>query len=272
MLNSEISDFSIFNVSLNQDLVEKFKIVFLAHGVLGRQDPNSYEKIKNFSEYDKLTIVPLIFYFLPVAAFQESRSLGEPIKPLIKEHLKTLSWVVIDDELTDILKAISEQYFVSKIRRYIKRKGMSDLRLNRSLYKRIRSRQGERCCICGTKFDTDTDCRESLDHIIPYYLIGDIMDGSNWQILCEPCNRGKSCYISCLQAPEALNWIYMSAKINEITETSRYVALMNNAKCMHSSCNNNTSNSKLSVILKTKTGLSVPKHLEVLCEEHTMHS
>jgi hypothetical protein len=96
------------------------------------------------------------------------------------------------------------------------------------------------------------------------------MDGSNWQILCEPCNRSKSCYISCLQAPEAINWIY-DKKINGITETSRYVVLMKNSECMHSNCNNNASNSKLDVSLKIKTGLPVPTNLEVLCEKHTMH-
>ena len=269
MLNSEKNEFTLFGGSINQNLVDKFKDLFLAHGVLGCQDENSYKKAQSLTEYDRLTIVPLVFLFLPAAAFLETRTLGEPIKPLIKEHLKTLSWVVNDDKLIDILKEISEQYYRSKIKG-AQKKGMSDLRLNRSLYKRIRSRQDERCCICGAKFDTDTDCRESLDHIIPYYLIGDITDGSNWRILCEPCNRGKSCYISCLQAPEAINWIY-DKEINGITETSRYVVLMKNSECMHSNCNNNASNSKLDVSLKIKTGLPVPTNLEVLCEKHTMH-
>jgi hypothetical protein len=270
MLNSGKSECAIFSGTINLDLVEKFKIVFLAHGALGYQDPNSYKKLRNFSEYDKLTVVPLVFSFLPAAAFQKSRSLEKPIKPLIEEHLETLSCPVNDTVLITILKAISDQYFASKIRGNIKKKGMSDLRSNRSLYKSIRSKQFGRCCMCGTRFDSN--CRESLDHIIPYNLIGDVVDGSNWQILCEPCNRGKSYYISCLQAPEALNWVYASKNINTITEASRYVVLMNNTKCMYSSCHNTASNSRLSVSLKIKTGVCVPNHLEVLCGEHSVHS
>ena len=269
MLNSEKNEFTLFDGSINQNLVDKFKDLFLAHGVLGYQVENSYKKAQFLTEYDKLTIVPLVFLFLPAAAFLETRSLGEPIKPLIKEHLESLPWSGHDEELIGILKEISEQFYKSKIKG-CKPRSIRDLRSNIYLYKRKKREQNGRCCICGAKFDTDTDCRESLDHIIPYYLIGDIMDGSNWRILCEPCNRGKSCYISCLQAPEAINWIY-DKKINGITETSRYVVLMKNAECMHSNCNNNASNSKLDVSLKRKTGLPVPTNLEVLCEKHTMH-
>jgi 5-methylcytosine-specific restriction endonuclease McrA len=256
--------------NFNSSLVSVFKDIFSAHGALGYRDLESYQKIQFLSEWDKLCIVPLIFSMLPSKALREEYS-GNKVKPLIQEHLRELE-VQDDARLIEILKRIVDQYAATDINsnsdRFIRKMGISDLRSNRSLYKKISFNQNRRCAVCGSRLGID--CKESLDHIIPFRLIGDVIDGSNWQILCEPCNRGKRDFLSSLQSLEAMNWLYGRnlSNLNTPSEEGRYVTFMRMKKCSHSSCLHTSKTASLFIKQHRITGLAVPVHMEVVCEMH----
>lgn len=248
--------------------LDNFKRLFLAHGVLGYGS----QEAAALNDDELLRIVPMIFGLMPEPALQRERY-DVPIKPMIRDHLANLS-ISNDDVLVDIIKNVSDQYYLSSdlAPTRPKKYSISDLRAlrNRS-YEAIRSRQNGRCACCGVVFDGEE--RETLDHIIPYRLIGDIDDGSNWQILCERCNSGKSSIVSTMLCYEAYNWIYGSSTVysknpRKISPTTRFVVLRRDRKCFHSGCTGTATNSRLYVEQGLTTGLRVADCLRTVCHTH----
>ncbi|WP_408963201.1 HNH endonuclease [Nonomuraea angiospora] len=135
------------------------------------------------------------------------------------------------------------------------------------MYALLQKRQSGRCATCGDPFG---NIKETLDHIVPWRLGGDPLDGSNWQVLCGPCNGGKSNFISILQDAIAHNWLYGK----EITvggpmaDTARYMALRQYPRCQADNCTADAESARLLVALQDPAGMYLMHNLQVLCDRH----
>ena len=129
--------------------------------------------------------------------------------------------------------------------------------------------QGRRCAVCGALFEAPGD--ETLDHTVPFRIIGDAPDGANWQILCPACNGGKAERLSALQSLEALNWTYRDASGSFVCTPSlrtRYVVLAQAGCCEYIGCGASPSTTQLMVQRISDTGLWVADNLHVRCQTH----
>lgn len=244
-----------------------FKKVMLRHGVLGYGS-----KHELVFEHDRFRIVPLIFGLLPKQAVQRQYA-GELIKPYIREHLNGCG-APNDEELVSIIKRISDQFFETRsVADFLRKRkyGISDVKArNLALYTKLLRSQNGRCAICGLLFDRDAI--EELDHMVPWRLIGDVPDGSNWQILCGDCNKGKGEWVSALQSAEYLNWSYRGGEslAERPTLEARYVVLALRPRCEVGNCALDSKQTQLHVVKKAITGLAVTDHLTVRCSEHLL--
>lgn len=223
------------------------------------------------TEAERLALVPLVFGLLPVSALTRRRP-DERIKPLIRQHLKDLG-LPTEEPLVDALKDVADQYFDAALRPSGERKrklGIESVRaLRGDTYAELRARQAGRCAVCGARLGADTV--ETLDHIIPWLLVGDPFDGSNWQLLCADCNSGKREWLSALQSPQANNWHYGAGDtlpFAEPTLEARYVALAVAGHCQFSECSVRPNSGQLRVRRQVASGLAVVDNLAVLCEDH----
>jgi 5-methylcytosine-specific restriction endonuclease McrA len=244
---------------------------------LGAQFSSRIQAKRRFSEAEKLEFVPLIFGLLPrKAAIRDS--VYVEVKPAIREHLERVG-VPCDDLILDIVKVLCDNFDRSKPSdpgsgRIRPRKfGLADLKQRPTVYNSIRRSQGGRCAVCGVQFLGDAV--ETLDHVVPWRLGGDPPDGSNWQLLCKPCNEAKGNLISSLVMLESHNWVYSdtnkpSAEYLDqaISSRSRFLALATFAKCQHAACGAGPSNTELFVVKTVPSGFSVFDHLSVYCEPH----
>ena len=108
-----------------------------------------------------------------------------------------------------------------------------------------------------------------LDHILPHKIAGDPLDGSNWQLLCKPCNGGKRDLLSALQHRVSHGWIYHLDKWVPEQErradkkTIRFATLVREEKCH--SCGSGPKDRALEAFNSTK-GLSIPENMSLICE------
>lgn len=248
--------------------VDALRDLFLFHGVLGHRivPPRS-----QFSEVDRLQIVPMVFGLLPRRVLFRDQSLIL-VKPLIREHLANVG-VQYDEEVVDVLKSVGDQYFntdpVAGPAWYRRGKwGIGDLKAaNRQLYVSMRREQQDRCSTCGVVLD---NAYETLDHCIPWRFIGDVMDGSNWQLLCAACNAGKREFLSTLQSVQSLNWIYGQPRsmLATASNESRYAVLAQRPRCEVVGCSATAHSARLQIVTLLDTGLPVADNLTVRCEAH----
>ena len=245
--------------------ISLLKRVMFKHGVTGFG--RDYEAVE---EANRLRVVPLVFGLLPIQAVRRQES-GELIKPYIRQHLENCC-SQYDEELVTIVKRISDQFFETRTSDGFVRKrklGIADVKArNPSLYRQLLSNQNGRCAICGRPFDSDSI--EELDHMVPWRLIGDVPDGSNWQILCGLCNKGKGEWISALQSSESLNWAYRGGDNLAETPTleTRYVVLALRPFCDIPGCGKSRLEDQMHVVRKGETGLAVADHLVARCSNH----
>jgi 5-methylcytosine-specific restriction endonuclease McrA len=180
------------------------------------------------------------------------------------------------DELVMTIKHICEQIVLSSkelaenVGLPAKRKyGISDLRAQ-GLYAPLERAQRGRCAICGILLAEASSIE--LDHIVPFYLMGDIVDGRNWQILCGPCNNGKLAHLSAMQAAEAWDWIapqrVVQAAHNSVSLRTRFVVLATRGHCTIESCGRGPQDTELRVMPTYSSALPVTDLLHVLCVEH----
>jgi 5-methylcytosine-specific restriction endonuclease McrA len=250
-----------------------FQSMFLYHGVLGLRQVASVNggdpAPPQFSELDRLRITPLVFGLMPEAALLLAR-LGERVKPAIAAHLENLG-IDPEETLLHILKQIATQWARSSRveARYQPRRKRSigDLRAAGRPYARMLEEQGFRCAVCGIRLQ-DVEL-EHLDHILPWRLVGDPSDGSNWQVLCDRCNIGKSAFVSTLQIPAAWNWIYSQRDLRQTEDfhlNTRYVVLAQQARC--EVCEQGPTEDSLGVEKRFDSGLAVADNLRVVCSAH----
>ncbi|MDY3551364.1 HNH endonuclease signature motif containing protein [Gemmata sp. JC717] len=250
-----------------------FKRAFLK--ALDRPDPHGLSAHAALTESERLLVVPLVFGLMPAKAVWRGRR-DERIKPHIRDHLASIG-LMPDEVLVDILKTVADQYYETQsegIVRAIPRKrkyGIADIKaMDRGLYHQMVQKQCGRCAVCGILLDQAED--ETLDHILPWRLVGDIPSGSNWQILCQVCNSGKRAWFSALQSPESMNWIYsghdQAIPHAEPTRETRYVVLAQLGVCQEPGCMNTPAAAHLRVRKCLSSGLAVVDNLTLLCDSH----
>ena len=237
------------------------------HGALGYGfDPQRFSQ--DLSEDQLLSILPLFFGLMPAPALLPPIRVGHPpIRPMVVERLKTLG-IERDDLLEDILVAIADQYRSTVGNRYVltgeSKFGIREVRARRLAYRRLIERQGGRCVSCGVHFSGED---ETLDHIIPWQFVGDVLDGSNWQLMCLACNAGKGDLISALQSPFAYNWLYKST-VDRIHQVSRYLALRRSRSCGYPRCGMTARETRLFALIDDARSVPSLDHLIVRCEIH----
>lgn len=238
--------------------------LLLWHGVLGERSGHLFDGPT--SEEFRYHAVRSLFLLIPRSALS-SLDGHRPfyVKPLIREHLQSLG-VSADELLVEILKRVSEQLRLTNSpgSGYLARKvTIAALRArNPRKYLLLRERQGQRCGVCGISLG---ETQEELDHIIPFQIIGDVPDGSNWQILCGTCNSSKNAFFSAYQHPEALNWVYgrVLEVLEKPTSTTLYTVRAIRKCC--SVCGRGPEQTHLHVFSRASLGLWVADHLEVVC-------
>jgi 5-methylcytosine-specific restriction endonuclease McrA len=241
----------------------KLKRYLLWHGVLGSRCGAQPPSI---SEIEKLQMVPLVFGLMPGDAF-ERLATGQPIKPSIQRQLKHLA---TDAELVEIVHRLCVQYYASRKnsggRRSTPKYGVGDVRAIPSAWRQLTTAQNHRCALCGILLKS---VNVTLDHIVPFRLIGDVPDGSNWALLCQDCNSAKGNFVSALQSVHSQNWIYSAPQIPTTTPhvESRYVALVLNRECEAPGCHATATTSELRVVPRG-LGLPIVDNLTVLCDVH----
>jgi hypothetical protein len=116
----------------------------------------------------------------------------------------------------------------------------------------------------------DGNEEETLDHVVPWRIVGDIGEGTNWQVICRSCNIGKASYMSTLQTLEAQNWIYSESDIENIDVRlrTRYALLMQGGYCSHTGCCATPRTSRLTIIPRFPDFLPIADHHRVVCEGH----
>lgn len=252
----------------NAARLDDLKAALAAHGALGHA--HRLSPAQPPSELRSLSLLPLVFGLMPRAAFVRTRP-DAPIKPIIIQHLISLG-TPYDDLLVSLLKGVCEQYWVTRpSNRSAPRKfGMADVRFRRSIYRRLVESQNGRCILCGAPFLGGAV--ETLDHVIPYRIIGDVPDGANWQIMCEVCNNTKGNYITSLQMLEAHNWVYGGEvpPLDVPLRHTRFIALSQRASCEE--CGSGPRTAHLSVYKRVATGLAVVDNTIVLCHTHARRS
>ncbi len=250
----------------NNTAIEFLKAHLAAHGALGSR---RLLRPLPLSELEKFQLVPLVFALMPRGAYVDRR-VDKPIKPLIVAHLANLG-VASDSVLVDVLKSVCDQFWETRKDRYgrpLKMKyGMRDLRANGRVYNALLLAQGRRCTCCGV------DLRrvdETLDHIVPWRLVGDVPDASNWQIMCGPCNNAKKDYLSSLQTLCAHNWVYSSPipPLDVPSQETRFVVLSQAGRCSISACSVTPRTGELQLKKRRETGLAVADNFVVRCSAH----
>ena len=229
------------------------------------------KKSHEFGEEQRLLVAKWVFLLLPRRSIFRSDP-SEKVKPLIRKHLEGLG--VRDEDLVAILKELSDQYYETtpvkkrgqgRSKRAKTKNGIRDLRQNQQLYRSLQSQQNGRCATCGIELEPSI---ETLDHRIPWRLVGDVSDGSNYQILCKTCNTGKTSWLSSFQSPRCLNWEYSSEAEEKPHAETRYLVLAQRGHCEKCKCSDGPQESRLLVLPKTETGLFVADNLNVFCERH----
>lgn len=238
------------------------------HGVLGRSSQGRVE----FDEVTRWNVLPLVFGLLPRQTIARG-SLYEPLKPHIRSHIAQVGFES-ENLLVDCLKAVGDQIWQVVHGRQLRKAGVASVRASGD-YDLLVGHQRGRCAVCGVDISADSDVQ--LDHRLPWLLVGDPVDGSNWQLLCPPCNRGKSAYVSALQMREAYNWIPRQhltlvaesegALDDSIPLTLRYAVLAILGSC--STCGRTPSEAALHVRLASLSALPVMDHAVIVCEHCT---
>jgi hypothetical protein len=222
-----------------------------------------------FTEEEKMSFLPMVFGLMPLAAVVDRRY-DTLLKPAISRHLEGLQ-VEANDVLVSIIKSLCDQFWKSAQPTYQRQKSsIRDLRARTGLYRKIRDRQNGRCSICGISFDGTVS--ETLDHIVPFRLIGDVLNGANWQILCQECNHGKGANLSMYQMPEFLNWQYgFYENRASLPNSLRYSVLVRDGQCSRTGCGKTARERKLIVVRRFSHGMYVYDALETVCDVH-LHS
>jgi 5-methylcytosine-specific restriction endonuclease McrA len=254
-------------VTLGEAEARRFTEIATFYGALGGRPKGATDPQLGATEF--VAVTEFIFEAMPPALAREGYT-GRPIKSIIEEHLLIGGLTPpISGDLLSALKCVIEQFqrtAPSLGRQGLKKKGVADLRASRRLYSAIRERQNARCATCGVPLATG-DVEEQLDHVIPFRLIGDIADGSNWQLLCSRCNQGKGEYLSPALRASWHNWCYRldypPTSYADLPGEVRYATLW--AKRVCSVCGRGALDTHLTVYPRSTQDSWVRTSLAVIC-------
>ncbi|MFT3857686.1 MAG: HNH endonuclease signature motif containing protein [Aquabacterium sp.] len=166
----------------------------------------------------------LLFLLLP-----EECLFGAPErdKPLISAHLESMG-IPPRPDIVSAVKFLIDN-FRSKTRSEQKKTTITDVYVKYpKIYTEILGRQCGRCAVCGSSLIYGVNMQ--LDHVLPWHLGDDPSDGSNWQFLCEVCNRGKGMLPHYSLAALQSNWIKPGLS-HTLGEDVRYAALKRDGVC-----------------------------------------
>lgn len=166
----------------------------------------------------------LLFLLLP-----EQCLFGDPArdKPVIAAHLKSLG-VEPTEAILRGLKFFVDN-FRAKTRSEVNKMSITDVYVRYPrIYDSILQAQNGRCAVCGLSLLYGVNMQ--LDHVLPWHLGDDPSDGSNWQFLCEKCNRGKGMFPHYSLSPLLANWIRPNTE-HALGEDARYAALKRDGRC-----------------------------------------
>jgi hypothetical protein len=166
----------------------------------------------------------LLFLLLP-----EECLFGEPKRdrPVIEAHLNTLGVEPHEDLIRGVKFLVDN--FRSKTRKEQRKPSITDVYVKYPhQYEDILGRQCGRCATCGVQLVYGNNMQ--LDHVLPWHLGDDPADGSNWQFLCDLCNRGKGMLPHYALSSLAANWIRPNVQ-HALGADIRYAALKRDRKC-----------------------------------------
>lgn len=187
----------------------------------------SSDESKVCRELAELFSYRLMFLLLP-----EECLFGEPgrDKPVISKHLESMG-VKSDEKLVRAIKFFVDN-FRAKARSEQLKTSITDVYVRfPRLYDSILERQNGRCAVCGTRLTYGVNMQ--LDHVLPWHLGDDPSDGSNWQFLCDACNRGKGVLPHYSLSPLQANWLKPNAS-GQLGEEVRYAVLKRDRRCARS--------------------------------------
>ena len=201
-----------------------------------------------------------IFMLLP-----EECLYGEPKedKPIIREHLIALG-LPAHENVIRAIKFICGNYRSQKSNA-LGKASVTDVYIrSRHVFERMHDTQNGRCCICGDRLIYGENMQ--LDHIVPWHLGDDPTDGSNWQLLCEVCNRGKGVFPYYSLQSTGVNWIKPTSK-NELREDVRYAALVRDGRCVLSG--KTPKETRLKVVKKISSGCWIFDNVQSIADADT---
>ena len=254
-------------MTLSKSAAQLFVDVATYFGALGFRPKGA--KAPELGAEQLVMVTEFLFEAMPVALANSGYS-GAPIKPVIEDHLLASGLdSPLNESLVSVLKNVIEQFQRTAPtlgRRALRKKGVADLRASRRLYHAIRTGQRGRCAICGVPLMAG-EVEEHLDHIVPFRLIGDVADGSNWQLLCSRCNIGKGEFLSPSLRPSWHNWSYGSpyppGAVVDVPLETRYSALWARRKCAR--CQRGPLEAELTLESESPLGPWVRTNLSVVC-------
>lgn len=125
------------------------------------------------------------------------------------------------------------------------------------------SNQNGRCKLCGSLLSTEVN--PQVDHVIPVALKGK-SEMSNYQLLCEVCNQGKSNLVGGIIGVPFLDCV------KKISYRLRYFVLERSlGRCQFEECSNTSRNHKLDVvpvIPVSQGGRNIFDNLMAICINH----
>jgi hypothetical protein len=195
-------------------------------------------------------LADLFSFRLMFLLFPEECLFGNPVrdKPVISAHLVSMG-ITPDEDLVRGIKFFVDN-FRAKTRSEQTKTSITDVFVRfPSIYDAILGRQRGRCAVCGIVLVYGVNMQ--LDHVLPWHLGDDPANGSNWQFLCDACNRGKGMLPHYSLSSLFANWIKPSA-FHGLSEEVRYAALKRDRRCRRSG--KGPGEVELSVIKKVPSG------------------
>lgn len=187
---------------------------------------------------------------------------GDPVedKPIIREHLISLG-LTVHEPLVSAIKFFCVNFRAAK-EKTLRKKTITDIYIKHpNIYRILLDKQRGRCDVCGEVLEYGRNMQ--LDHILPWYMGDDPSDGSNWQLLCDLCNRGKGMYPHYSLQTVLFNWIRPKFS-GDLREDVRYAVLTRDKRCQISGLG--PKEARLVVIKRVATGCFVLDNLKTVAE------
>lgn len=238
------------------DIIKSLDFSRLAHTDLRRNlETIPIIETELFEQVSVIVLVKLLWYLIPLKVLESP----DPDFRKIAFEICTNDLGITNPEKSFVAKIVT---IFKNIRNYHRNgREATSLDLSRKDHDCLLKDQNGRCSNCFYKFksgdidlsyERDSDLlydsasisdeevvieklsrKPELDHIIPQFIGGD--KPSNWQILCQSCNSGKSASLAWMFRPgwEGLSRISEGLKI---TSSMRYMVIARDGFCKNPDC------------------------------------